>query len=240
VSVRFLFKTISIAFGIALLLAALFFDGGTASSGQQEVTPTNTLSATERLLKPTLPAEPSQADLGAQDYWLYCLPCHGERGQGLTEEFRQTYPPEEFNCWKSGCHGRSPYEFGFMLPTQVPAVIEHSALAKFSDAAQLNSYIRAAMPFWNPGTLTEEEAWRITAFLLRENGLWNDAHELDESNAGSVKILRAAQALTTAPEESGSLSESNSLIWAILIGLSLFLCALLVVLYKARDHTPTH
>jgi hypothetical protein len=55
-----------------------------------------------------------------------------------------------------------------------------------------------------------------------------------------VKILRAAQALTTAPEESGSLSESNSLIWAILIGLSLFLCALLVVLYKARDHTPTH
>ena len=235
-SARFLFRTISLAFGIALLLAGLFFDGGTASSVQQEATPTSTLSATERLLKPTLPAAPSQADMGAQDYWLHCLPCHGEKGQGLTEEFRQTYPPEEMDCWQSGCHGRTPYEFGFSLPTQIPAVIGHSSLTKFTDAAQLNSYIRAAMPFWKPGSLTEEEAWRVTAFLLRENGLWDDANELNESNASAVKIPRAATALPATPQQASTARESGWIGGAILLGVFLLL-ALLFILKKSRNTT---
>jgi mono/diheme cytochrome c family protein len=181
---------ISTSLGIALLMAGLFFEGGTASSENQIPTPTRTLTALERLAEPTVPAEPSQADLGAQDYWLYCLPCHGDRGQGLTDEFRETYPPDEVNCWQSGCHGKRPYENGFSLPTAIPAVIAHNAVTKFTDAAQLNSYIRVAMPYWNPGTLTEEQAWRITAFLLRENGLWDGVGELGASNAGDIKIMR--------------------------------------------------
>lgn len=231
-SVRFLLKTISIAFGIALLLAALFFDGGTASPAAQQATPTNTLSATERLLEPTLPAEPSQADLGAQDYWLYCLPCHGEKGQGLTEEFRQTYPPEEVNCWKSGCHGRSPYEFGFILPTQVPALIEHSALAKFTDAAQLNAYIRATMPFWNPGILTEEESWRVTAFLLRQNDLWDASTELNASNAADVKIPRGAFLTpVVTPPPADAEDRSGLLLW---LGLGGILVILIVLIFNLK------
>lgn len=236
-STRFLLKTISIAFGIALLLAALFFDGGMASSYNQQATPVNTLSASERLLEPTLPAEPSQADHGAQDYWLYCLPCHGERGQGLTDEFRQTYPPEEVDCWQSGCHGRSPYEFGFTLPTRVPAVISHDALGKFADAAQLNSYIRATMPFWNPGSLTEEEAWRVTAFILRENGLWNDVDELNESNASSVMIPRAAPTPAATPQQAQVPNGGGGNGWVILIVAALLLSALLFVLKKSRNTT---
>ena len=234
---RFLFKTISIAFGIALLLAALFFDGGTAASLNQQATPVNTLSPFERLAKPTLPAEPSQADQGAQDYWLYCLPCHGERGQGLTEEFRETYPPEEVDCWQSGCHGKRPYEFGFTLPTKVPAVIGQSALAKFSDAAQLNSYIRAAMPFWKPGSLTADEAWRVTAFILRENGLWNDVNELNESNASDVRLPRAALTPVTTPQPAEAPIRGGSNGWVILIGVFLLLSALLFVLKKSRNTT---
>ena len=236
-SARFLSQTFSIAFGIALLLAALFFDGGTASSVKQQVTPTSILSATERLLKPTLPAEPSQADHGAQDYWLYCLPCHGERGQGLTEEFRQTYPSEEFDCWKSGCHGRTPYEFGFTLPTKVPAVIAHNALWKFADAAQLNSYIRATMPFWNPGSLTEEEAWRVTAFILRENGLWNGVSELNASNASDVKIPRAALTSIPTPQQAEVPNRGGGVGWIILVGVLLLLAVLVFVLKKSRNTT---
>jgi len=234
---RFLSKTISIAFGIALLLAALFFDGGTAASVNQQATPVNTLSPFERLLKPTLPAEPSQADQGAQDYWLYCLPCHGDRGQGLTAEFRETYPPEEVNCWQSGCHGERPYEFGFTLPTKVPAVIAHSALAKFSDAAQLNSYIRAAMPFWKPGSLTADEAWRVTAFILRENGLWDDVNELTESNASDVRLPRAALTPVTTPQPAEAPIGGGRNGWVILIGVFLLLSALLFVLKKSRNTT---
>jgi cytochrome c len=231
------FKTISIAFGIALLLAALFFDGGMASPVSQQATPVNTLSPSERLAKPTLPAEPSQADQGAQDYWLYCLPCHGERGQGLTEEFRQTYPPEEVNCWQSGCHGKRPYEFGFTLPTKVPAVIGQSALAKFSDAAQLNSYIRAAMPFWKPGSLTADEAWRVTAFILRENGLWNDVNELNESNASDVRLPRAALTPVTTPQPAEAPIGGGGNGWVVLIGVFLLLSASLFILKKSRNTT---
>jgi cytochrome c len=182
-------------------MAGLFFEGGTVSSENQIPTPTRTLTALERLAEPTVPAEPSQADLGAQDYWLYCLPCHGDRGQGLTDEFRETYPPDEVNCWQAGCHGKRPYENGFSLPTAIPAVIAHDAVTKFTDAAQLNSYIRVAMPYWNPGTLTEEQAWRITAFILSENGLWNGVGELNASNAGDLKIMRGTPTPPGTPQQ---------------------------------------
>lgn len=175
------------AFGLAILSSLLFFDGGAGSIFAQSLTPTP-----DRLAEPTIPASPSQADLGAQVYWLSCLPCHGDRGQGLTDEFRAIYPPEEQYCWERGCHGDIPYEGGFKLPKTIPLVVGEQALAKFTDAAQLQAYIRAAMPFWKPGSLTDEDSWKVTAFVLRSNGLWNGAEELGPQNASQVKIQRGA------------------------------------------------
>lgn len=179
--------------GIALLVAGLFFDLGTHPPGPQ-VTATATQ---DRLAEPTLPASPSQADRGAQVYWLSCLPCHGDRGQGLTDEFIQTYPPEDRNCWESGCHGERPYQNGFKLPPSIPAVIGVQALGKFSNAAVLQAYIKSAMPFWKPGSLVEEDAWAVTAFLLRESGIRAERLELNASNAGQVSIPAAGS--STAP-----------------------------------------
>ncbi len=187
---------ILLPFGIALLLAGLFFDNGAAAHVLQSATPTP-----DRLAKPTLPASPNQADLGAQVYWLSCLPCHGDRGQGLTDEFRAAYPPEEQYCWERGCHGENPYESGFTLPKTIPAVIGPDALKKFTDAAQLKAYIRAAMPFWDPGSLTDDDAWKVTAFLLRQNGLWNASGELNESNAAQVIIPGAQPTPASAQED---------------------------------------
>lgn len=216
-------KFILLPFGIALLLAGLFFDMGTADSAQADATATP-----NRLAQPTLPASPSQADYGAQVYWLTCLPCHGDKGQGLTDEFRTTYPPEDRYCWERGCHGERPYEQGFTLPQKVPAVIGRGTLAKFSDAAQLNAYIRAAMPFWRPGSLTEEESWRVTAFLLRQNSLW-DGVELDASNASAVKISGGAAFL--ARQRQGGI-----LLWVIGAGIFLLLMSMFI-LKKTRNTT---
>src|SRR5688572_32694717 len=127
-------KFIALPFGIALLLAGLFFDGGYARSRDLQGTPVPTQ---DRLAEPTLPSSPSQADTGAQVYWLSCMPCHGDRGQGLTDEFREIYPPEDRNCWDSGCHRKRPYENGFTLPTVVPALIGPGTLQKFSNATFL-------------------------------------------------------------------------------------------------------
>jgi cytochrome c len=186
--------------GVALLIAASLFQEGTALSVELQSTPSATLSPFERLAEPTLSAAPSQADHGAQTYWLLCLACHGDRGQGLTDEFRETYPPEEQYCWERGCHGERPYDFGFKLPMQIPAVIgPEAALGKFTTAARLNAYIKAAMPFWKPGSLTEEESWLVTAFLLRENGI-RVSENLDASNAEQILLSSLQLFPTTVPE----------------------------------------
>lgn len=167
---------------MALLFAGLFFDIDTVAS-QAVATPT-----IDRLAQPTLPADPTQADQGSQVYWLSCLPCHGDRGQGLTDEFRQTYPVEDQNCWISGCHGKRPYDNGFTLPTAIPAIVGPNTLQKFETAASLRSYIFAAMPYWKPASLTEEETWQVTAYILRESKLLPADMELNASNATSVLV----------------------------------------------------
>lgn len=222
-----------LSLGIALLFAGLFFDIGTANSEQIQVQTTPTPN---RLAEPTLPAIPSQADHGAQIYWLSCLPCHGDKGQGLTDEFRTTYPPEEQYCWKRGCHGEVPYDQGFTIPKTIPALIGPTTLAKFTDAAQLHAYIRAAMPFWKPGSLTEEDSWGVTAFLLRQNNLWDAKTDLDASNAATIIIPRAAF-LTPAvtPPPSNTSGRNESVIWGALIGTLVLLILVAFILKKSRN-----
>lgn len=224
-----LLKFILVPFGIALLIAGLFFDKGTADTInlQVEATP-------DRLAEPTLPPSPSQADHGAQVYWLSCMPCHGDKGQGLTDEFRKTYPPEEEYCWESGCHGPNPYESGFTIPKKIPGVMGETTLAKFTDAAQLNAYIRATMPFWKPGSLTEEEAWRVTAFILRENALLDASTELNASNAASVKIPRAALTPIPTAQQAQAPNRSGAWIWLIPIGLFTAIFVLLYIFQKNK------
>ena len=131
-------------------------------------TPTN-----DRLAAPPTVASPTQADDGAQLYWLWCQPCHGDQGQGLTEEWRAQYPEEDRNCWGSGCHGTRPYEDGFTLPQHVPAVIGEQSLARFQTMDELFEYVHVKMPYEYPGALSEEEALAVTAYLARAHGKWD-------------------------------------------------------------------
>jgi mono/diheme cytochrome c family protein len=232
VRTRSLLKFIALSFGIALLLAGLFFKGGQAGSAGLQTTPAPTQ---DRLAEPTMPPSPSQADRGAQVYWLSCLPCHGDRGQGLTNEFRAVYPPEDQNCWKSGCHGERPYESGFTIPKVIPALIGAQAISNFSDAAQLNAYIRAAMPYWKPGSLTDQDAWLVTAFLMRQNGLWNGVGELNASNAGGIKILRGTPTPLASPGQDQVQKGSQAGLWLTVIGaLVAFLMILFFTLKKIK------
>jgi cytochrome c len=222
---RFFFQLLLVSVGIALLFAGLFFDTGSA------VSQTTATSTPDRLAEPTLPASPSQADKGAQVYWLSCLPCHGDRGQGLTEEFKQTYPEEDRNCWESGCHGKRPYDKGFTLPTVIPAVIGPQTLQKFSNASVLRAYIFAAMPFWKPGNLTEEESWQVTAFILRENKLWEAQSELTASNSDLIMVGPPSATPTPLPV---SAAPTLNKYGTILLGVGI-LILLLVFLRKFRN-----
>lgn len=149
----------------------------------------------DRLAPPPTAAAPNQADEGAQLYWLHCQPCHGDRGQGLTDEWRAQYPPEEQYCWESGCHGERPYDQAFALPTAVPAVIGDSVLQKFETMDGVYRYVSVTMPYFFPGDLTQEEYLAILAHIARENGVW-DGTPLTTGNLAGYR-LRPAQAEAT-------------------------------------------
>jgi cytochrome c len=223
---KFPFQILLVSIGIALLLAGLFLD-------MSPVVAQSTMPTPDRLAQPTLPASPSQADKGAQVYWLSCLPCHGDRGQGLTEEFKKAYPEEDQNCWNSGCHGNRPYESGFTLPKVIPPVIGSGTLQRFPNALVLRSYIFAAMPWWKPASLTEEETWQVTAFLLRENNLWTAGEELNASNADRITVAVPTAAATPQPSLSTVSPRTIPLLLLFSIG-----CIILMSIVFLRKPKP--
>jgi cytochrome c len=98
------------------------------------------------------------------------MPCHGDKGQGLTAEFRSLYV-EDANCWARGCHGGRVGDKGFPIPTSVPAIISSSGdLPPFATADQLFNYLRTTHPPQHPGFLSDDDYWAMTAYLLFENG----------------------------------------------------------------------
>jgi len=123
------------------------------------------------LILPPMPMDATEADIGAEIYRLVCRDCHGDRGQGLTDEFRATWDPKDQNCWQSKCHSPPLRPEGFFLPHYIPAIIGPNTLARFEGAADLQEFIQKNMPWHDPGSLTQEEYWQLTAFILRENEL---------------------------------------------------------------------
>ena len=184
---------------------------------------------------PTLPAKPSQADYGAQAFWLDCMSCHGDQGQGLTAEFRKlAYPPDHQSCWKSHCHGPDPYLNGFILPTLVPRLIGDGALNNFPTAANLHAFISSAMPFNAPGTLSDDVYWQLTAFLLRQNGLWDGQSEINASNATQILIQPAASSpsATPAPNPAPTEVPQNNSVSIFLIITGIVLIILILIAFR--------
>ena len=190
----------------------------------------------DRLAQPPTVENPTQADEGAQVYWLNCQPCHGDRGQGLTDEWRAQYPEDHQNCWTSGCHGDNPYENGFTLPTGVPPVSSPGSLQRFEHMGLVLSYISTTMPYNAPGSLQEEEYLALAAFLAREHGL-GDGSPLRQDNAAALRLRPAASATPVvaappgAPEQPASGPAAH---WYLLPVAVIILLALARGLWRRR------
>ena len=169
-----------------LLLSSSGVDA--SSAAQTTTTPTPTFDVS-RLAQPPTVYPPEQADNGAQTYWGMCMDCHGDRGQGLTAEWRDSFEPEERDCWASGCHGPDFPENSFKIPeTGAPAVSGPGKLARFSNAFELQGFVGVNMPLFPPGSLTEEEAWDVTAYVLKLNHIQPAGIALDETNSSAIPI----------------------------------------------------
>jgi hypothetical protein len=150
-----------------------------------------------RLTGPDLTVNASQADKGSVVYWAICMACHGDRGQGLTAEWRAVWGSDQ-NCWASKCHASNHPPEGFQLPATVPAVLGPGTMARFDDARDLETYIEGSMPWWDPGSLTPEQAMAVTAHLLRQRKAVPRDLELSEAN---LSAFRPAREVPDRPDE---------------------------------------
>ena len=152
----------------------------------------------EGLEPPPTVYPPTQASQGAHVYYLVCMACHGDKGQGLTQEWLDKLNPFDRNCWQSKCHASNHPPEGFKLPRNVPAIIGPGEMDIFPTALALHDYIQARMPWQAPGSLSEEEYWQLTAFLVQANGFDPGGQPLDSTRA-AVVYLGAQPSPTPAP-----------------------------------------
>lgn len=181
-----------------LACAALIFvlASGCAAiqGGQAEPTPLSGISMPpedEReswLRLDNVPQGADQVEFGAEVYRLVCKSCHGDRGQGLTEDWIAQWNPDDQNCWQSKCHAENHPEDGFKLPRYVPPVTGEEITGRFDTAAELYRFVSLAMPWHAPGSLTSEEYWYVTAYLLEINGVELGDTVLDEGSAPLIEL----------------------------------------------------
>ncbi len=184
-----------------VLLAGWWSYGVIDTATSPQATPTSVpptpASNAARLARPilTAPQKPTQLDQGSLIYWGVCMACHADRGEGLTNEWRAVYG-EDQNCWASKCHASNHPPQGFVIPRDrlPPAVTGPGALTRFNTAQELYDYILVTMPWWNPGSLTPEKAWALTAYILKLNGSLPQGIVLDATNASAISVHRLVTA----------------------------------------------
>jgi hypothetical protein len=152
---------------------------------QAAVTPT-----VDRLAIPILSENPSQFELGNSVYYHHCMPCHGDQGQGLTDEWREVWEEDHQDCWAKGCHSFRDQDEVFTIPTTIPPVTGSvHLLQRFVEPSDLYAYLRTTHPPQNPGILTDEEYWALTDFLLIKNGQLSEKVEVGPFAEEKTRLL---------------------------------------------------
>lgn len=187
------------AFAILLLMVSLVTPPSAQAAPQLQSTSTPTPQPTptfdlQRLEKPILTSDNSeQVQKGSAIYWGICMACHGDVGQGLTEEWRDAFGAEDRNCWQSNCHGYDYPPQGFHIPKDklAPAVAGSGKLSRFKNAQELHDYIHANMPWWDPGQLTDEESWQVTSYILTLHKVMPKQFDLTDTTASAIRTQQA-------------------------------------------------
>jgi mono/diheme cytochrome c family protein len=169
---------------LPLCVMALFLLGlPLPDQSTERLQPTPTL---DRLAAPVLPENPSQVDIGRSLYYYNCMPCHGDNGQGLTDEFRGIWEEDHQNCWASGCHSGRTSEEGFPLPKTVPAInIASRSEQLFPANDDLYEYLRTTHPPQDPGWLQDDEYHALAAYLFSLAGRQSS---LSDSNQKALTL----------------------------------------------------
>ncbi|MCP4140934.1 MAG: hypothetical protein GY755_11720 [Chloroflexi bacterium] len=177
---------------LLMLLSFLFIAGNSSPTvyARHVASPTPNF---DPLVEPYLPKDPSEYELGRYWYWYHCMTCHGNVGQGLTDEFRTFWPEDHQNCWAKGCHGGQRDDPGFPIPTFVPPLVSDSQLLQFSSFQSFYDYLKSTHPPQDPGALKDEEYRTIALYVFNMN---NRVPEFSTPTSTMVPTLT----ITSVPE----------------------------------------
>src|SRR5258706_5770253 len=113
-----------------------------------------------------LPPGRGTAKEGAQIYRAKCAACHGATGVGGSAPILKSRAGKDVELW----------ERGRILPLRAPF------------ATEVWDYINRAMPLNREGTLTADEVYALTAFLLFINDLVPEDQILEAQSLPKVKM----------------------------------------------------
>ena len=121
-----------------------------------------------------LPAGRGDAALGAQLYTAKCAGCHGASGEGAPGT-----PPGPRLV------GREPREgFNFGNDPKLVRTIGNY----WPEATTLFDYIKRTMPLTEAGSLTDDEVYSLTAYLLAANEILPAGATLDSASLMAVRM----------------------------------------------------
>jgi cytochrome c len=120
-----------------------------------------------------LPAGRGSVSDGDALYKAQCAMCHGQRGEGMLP----AYP---------ALIGRDPAGEDFKFATDpkiVPTIGNY-----WPYATTIFDYIKRAMPLTAPGSLTDDQVYALTAYLLAANDVIPDTTTLDAAGLRAVRM----------------------------------------------------
>lgn len=141
-----------------------------------------------RLAAPVLSNVPRQVELGQYHYWMSCMVCHGDRGQGLTEEWRSVLDPADRNCWQSKCHAANHPPEGFQIPREAPLLMGTGAMSGYRTVSELHAYLSETMPWSFPGLLPDDAYWQLIVYLAEANQIELPSEPLGPENAEDLLL----------------------------------------------------
>ncbi len=120
-----------------------------------------------------LPAGQGSVADGAVLYKAQCAHCHGANGEGMAPAFPQLT-------------GRPPAAEGFKFANDPK--LPHTIGNYWSHATTLFDYIRRAMPHTAPGSLTDDQVYALSAYLLAQDDIIARDATLDAVSLRAVRM----------------------------------------------------
>ena len=120
-----------------------------------------------------LPAGRGTVAEGRALFAAQCAVCHGANGQGMPPAF-------------PALSGRDPKAEDFAFATDPKLV--HTIGNYWPHATTLFDYIRRAMPLTAPGSLTDDQVYALSAYLLAVDRIIPDTATLDAARLRQVRM----------------------------------------------------